>query len=622
MNRLTVTALVLSSWAVACGDDMSGNSGGGDSTGAATPSSSGAGAGASTAPFAACGGLIVKSDGTIDAAEYVEQARLWDAATIDCRLGPGYDDFDHAGEPAPPTAWEREHVDNPDGYLCKRYELSGPCQDGACDYGSTAGQALFAAPPGQPGVDRVQTYAYEAGTICQSPQQGGWLGGPHPDPALTQWESELGRALLLPNGFHQTEAYQTNGGILIFPDGLVGATGNQTSGGSNPKLVLPPNKVPTAVAVTGYNEFALVTVWDTDALKGQLAVIALRADMPQAFSVPYFALPNEAGFKNLHLMGYIDLPDMATPTAIAAMGNNGSTPGGKVIGFDFGNQNDPTKNIATSAAAREAFARDDYERWVASSGSAVIASRWENKVTFVDLKPLFQFVRSRYFTDEATLAASVVQSDWPYTFDTNPEAAPTVVTTIAVEHPTAMRVGNMQESFAEGLELSLHAFVGTASGEVKVFDITGFELEAPRPIPAASVTEIASALAGRNITGMRSVGHENKSVLVVSRGDRVVQWLSIENDTFSVVRELRDSRMIDPVVVDANDRGPVVTVGEFAGQKILNYRVGPTEDNGHKPPANHGCGPDGADATCTEAEFGGEIALPAPVFYVGTTNVN
>ena len=57
---------------------------------------------------------------------------------------------------------------------------------------------------------------------------------------------------------------------MTFPDGLVGATGNQTSGGSNPRAMLPPNKVPTSVVVTGYNELALVTVWDTETFQGQV----------------------------------------------------------------------------------------------------------------------------------------------------------------------------------------------------------------------------------------------------------------------------------------------------------------------------------------------------------------
>lgn len=603
----------------ACGSDDTRSSAGGG-TGSGTTTGTGT---LPDVPYAACGGAIFEPEsGALDPAEYRRQARLWDKATIDCRLGPGYASLHPDDTEDFPTAWEPAHEPGT-GYLCRTaFELSGAC-DGGCDYGSTSGQVLYAPEStSEPGIDRAQTYAYENGTICESPQAGDWLGGPHPDPAVVQWATELGHPIGWPNAFHQTEMYQTNGGILTFPDGLVGATGNQTSGGSNPHLVLPPNKVPTAVFVTGYNEFALVTIWDTDTLTGQVAVFALRADSPGAFSVPYFALPNEAGFKNLHLMGYIDLPDMATPTAIAGIGNNGSTPGGHAIGNEFANKDDPTKNIATSEQARMDFARDDYERWVANAGQAVVASRWENEVTFLDLRPLFQFVRNAYFTTQEKFDESAGQDTWAYTFDTSPEARPVIVTTLPVTAPTALRVGNMLSGFADGLEKSLHAFVANLDGEVHLFDISGFGEDGPRPVPATSVTEIAMVQAGKNITSMRRSGHANTGVLVASRGDRAIQWLTVQPEAFVISRTLRDSRIVDPVVVDPSDRGPVVTVGDFAAGKILNFRVGRTENNGGKPPADYGCGPGGMDTECEDFEFGGELSFPGAVYYVGTSNVN
>ena len=57
----------------------------------------------------------------------------------------------------------------------------------------------------------------------------------------------------------------------------------------------------------------------------------------------------------------------------------------------------------------------------------------------------------------------------------------------------------------------------------------------------------------------------------------------------------------DPVVVDPNARGPIVTIGDFSASKILNFRTGPTENNGGKPPANYGCGMGGQDATWLKA---------------------
>jgi hypothetical protein len=446
-----------------------------------------------------------------------------------------------------------------------------------------------------------------------------------PDPGLTTWATALGRPVLLPNGFNQTEYVQTNAGIMIFPDGLLGATGNQTAGDTKPFFQFPANKVPTAVALSTYNEFAFVTIWDTDEIKAQIAVFALRADKPEAFSVPYFALPNEAGFSAIHLMGYIDLPDMLTPTAIAVSGDNGNTPGGHVPGFEFGNQSDPEQNIMTSQAARDGLAREDYERRVPMAGQIVVASRWEDKITLLDMRPLAQFVRSIYFGPDDALRQSAAAKDvWPFTFASSPEAMPVVVTTLSTPHPTVVRVGNQPGNQADGdLRGPLKAWVGNVDGEVRVFDITGFAHDAPRPVPPGSVVELAVAQAGRNITSMTRQG--GSQVLVASRGDRRIEWVGIAEDdpgTLKVLRTLRDSRFDDPVIVDASDRGPVVTIGDFNGKNLLNFRVGRTEGTGGKPPADYGCGPDGGDVDCVDFEFGGALAVPGTPFYIGTTNVN
>lgn len=578
-------------------------------------------------PFAACGGAIFDAEsGELNVEEYKKQARLWDRETIDCRLGPKFGELEPVDAEARPTAWEPPHTVAADPkYLCQTYELSGACE-GSCDYGSTSGQVLYAPDEvNGTGVDRIQNYAYENGRICESIQQGGWLGGPHPDPGLTTWTQALGRPVLLPNGFAQTEYVQTNAGIMIFPDGLLGATGNQTSGDTKPFFQFPAHKVPSAVAVSTYNEFAFVTIWDTDEIKAQLAVFALRSDKPEAFSVPYFALPNEAGFAAIHLMGYIDLPDIKTPTAIAVSGDNGNTPGGHVPGFEFGNQNDPTQNIMTSQTARDGLAREDYERRVPMAGQIIIASRWENKITLVDMRPLAQFVRAVYFSDDDARRQSAAAKDvWPFTFENSPEALPVVVTTLDVEHPTTVRINNQGGgSDPADLRKPLKAWVGNLAGEVRIYDIGGFAHDAPRPVPPASIVEIAKVQAGRNLTSMTRRG--GNQVLVASRGDRRIDWVGIAEDdkaNLKVLRTLRDTRFDDSVLVDASDRGPVITIGDFTGKRLLNFRVGRTEGNGNKPPADFGCGPDGSDSECTDFEFGGALDVPGTPFFVGTTNVN
>lgn len=609
-----------------------GGSESGDTGSASTPTGTGDATGDATGepppggPFAACGGAIFDEGGVIDEAEYVKQARLWDRPTIDCRLGPKFADLNpEPGEDTRPTAWEPAHTPSNGGYLCPFYELSGAC-DGGCDYGSTAGQVLYAPDDvNGTGVDRIQNYAYENGTICESIHSGGWLGGPHPDPGLPTWQQALGRPVLLPNGFSQTEYVETNAGIMIFPDGLVGATGNQTAGDTKPFFQLPANKVPSAVAVSTYNEFAFVTIWDTDAIKGQIAVFALRADKPEAFSIPYFALPNEAGFSAIHLMGYIDLPDMRTPTAIAVSGDNGNTPGGHVPGFEFGNQNDPAQNIMTSQAARDGLAREDYERRVPMAGQIVVASAWEDKVMFLDMQPLAQFVRSVYFGPDDALRQSAAAKDvWPFTFETSPEAMPVFVATLEVPHPKVVRVNNQGAgSDAADLRKPLKAWVGDLEGKLHVFDISAFAMEAARPIPPASITEIATVQVGRNLTSMTRQG--NNQVLVASRGDRRVEWVGVTDEDLGAVKVLRtlvDTRFDDPVVVDPSDRGPVVTIGDFTGKQLFNFRVGRTEGNGGKPPADYGCGMGGVETECENFEFGGGLALPGTPFFVGTTNVN
>lgn len=579
-----------------------------------------------TAAFAACGGAIFDAaTGKLNDAEYERQARLWDRKTIDCRLGPGFAAL-HAGEKdgPRPTAYEPPHETSSGSYLCPTHELSGSCT-GNCDYGSTAGQVLYAPDDAaKPGVDRIQNYAYEKGTICESIQSGSWLGGPRPDPGLPVWAAKVGHPVTLPNGFSQTEFWETNAGIMIFPDGLVGATGNQTSGDSKPYFELPKNLVPTAVAVTTYNEFAFVTVWNTDTMKGQVAVFALRADTPEAFSIPYFALPNEGGFKAIHLMGYVDLPDMATPTAIAVSGDNGNTPGGHVPGFEYGSQTDPTKNILTSADARSALSREDYERRVPMAGQAIVLSRWEGKATFLDLRPLAQFVRSVYFgTDDARRQSAAAKDVWPFTFENAPEAMPLVVATLSTPAPTVARIGNQANTNEQDLRKPLKAWVGNLSGEVRIFDVSSFVEDAPRPIPKDGIQEIGVVQAGRNLTSMTRQGSD--SVLVVSRGDRRIDWVGIPEDdkkSLKVLRTLRDSRFDDPVLADVSDRGPVVTIGDFTAQRLLNYRFGATENNGGKPPAAYGCGASGADTACDAFEFGGSFDLPGTPFFVGTTNVN
>lgn len=574
-------------------------------------------AGAPAGFFDACGGRIVdKVTGSIDPAEYRRQATLWDRATIDCRLGPKFTDLHPGVADDRPTAYQPPTAHDDKRYGGQDYQLGTidvNCHPPQCDYGSTVGQVFYAPDdPSDPGMDRVQTYDYEFATIAESPQQGGWLGGaPHPDPAVPIWEAALGRKVQGPPvGIGRTEYVETGDGIVAFVDGVVGTAGTQTSGSTNPYLVLPKNKVPTAVAVTSYAEFALVTVWDTEALKGQIAVIITRATKPGAFSIPYYGMPNEGGYVSLQLLGFVDLPDMATPTSIATSGNNGTLPGGHVIGFEL-------SDFVTNAAQRDVLRNDtDQERVLSSSGSAVVLSQWENKATFVDLRPLFQFVRNVYLTTPELLQQAANQTTWPFDFASHPEAMPVVVKTVALAQPKVARVGNTGKP--------LRAWIAQLDGTLSVFDISAINAAA-RPVPADSIDVLGTVQVGANPTALHvwpGVYSHNDGAVLSTRGDRSVEWIDATKDGLVRSRVLRDSRMNDPVDVDICDRANMVTVAEFTGKKIISYRFGKTEDNSAKKPDNYGCGPNGSDADCTSYECGGELAFPGTVFRIDTANVN
>ena len=109
--------------------------------------------------------------------------------------------------------------------------------------------------------------------------------------------------------------------------------------------------------------------------------------------------------------------------------------------------------------------------------------------------------------------------------------------------------------------------------------------------------------------------------IVVSRGDRALQWVRFSKDQGTITRELRDERMIDPVYAEIQDthgiETQVVTVADFKGRRVINYRCSPVvfATNGG---AKYGCGPKGTD----EFECGGVMPFPGCPIAVSGTNVN
>jgi hypothetical protein len=575
----------------------------------------GEGGGSGAGLFDACGGLIF-AGGTFSAAEYEKQATKWDRAAIDCRLGPKFAHYhpndDDSGRP---TAPELPLTPNAGGYLCPAFDHDTP---GPAGYGSTSGQVAYAPDQvGDPGLDRLQTVGWEGSGQCYQPLQSDHLGGAHPDGAISQWTAS-GIAPGVPIAKARTEHGETGDGVVIFSNGLVGTTGTQTSGSSHPTAQLPAHKVPTAVSVTNYNELALVTVWDTKELKGQVAVFALRAGKPEAFSIHLFAAPNEGGFDAIQLLGYVDLPGMKTPTSISATGNNTGRDGHPWV-------DDPSNPHAYQGVGT-IFADLSWDGMLANSalyvwvsdpksgpglfgnaGGAMIASAWEDEVVFLDLAPLFTFVRKVYVdpiankTDQALYTQATAAGPWPFDFTTNPEMMPKVVATISVPHPTVVRLGLAPRGGQTGFASKLLGWVGALDGHVALFDASSLAGQGSAD-PIAKLTEVQ---ADPNPTSLH-LTNNNDAAFLVSRGNRSVQWLSAGAAALTVDRTFRDARVDDPVATDNNQRvGNLVTIGDFSSGQVLDFESSCPSDGG----------------ACTYA-FDGALAFPGKVYLVDTANVN
>ncbi len=617
VSMLTALSALVVLASGACSSSPSSSSAGGGATGGGGHSSGpGSGGGASDVPFAACGGKIYDAQGAFDPAEYKRQAGLWTRAAIDCRLGPKFDHYhpgdDDKGRKTAPLVPLTPHDG---GFLCPAFDQDTP---GPAGYGSTSGQVGYAPDdPKDPGLDRLQTVGWEGAGQCWQPLQGDQLGGDHPDAALAGWLT-AGLAVGVPIAKARTEHGETGDGVVIFSNGLVGTTGTQTSGSSHPTVELPKSKVPTAVSVTNYNEFALVTVWDTDASKAQIAVFALRANQPTSFSIHLFGAPNEGGFDAMQLLGYVDLPDdFRTPTAISATGNNTQRNGHPWI--DDPSDPHAYQGIGTmftdlSYAAMSA----NSALWVWESdpktgeglfgdaGGAIVASAWEDKVAFVDLAPLFAFVRSVYVEplqnqdNQALYDKATGTGAWPFDFTTNPEMKPKVSTTARVTHPTVVRLGLTPNGGTTGVQADLLAWVGALDGTIALFDASTLTGKgAPTPFK-----QVAKVKADPNPTSLH-LTNNNDAAFVSSRGNRSVQWLSVSATGVTVDRTFRDSRVDDPVATDNNQRvGNLITIGDFTSGKVFNYEAI--------------CADDG---TCTYG-FDGELKFPGAVYFVDTANVN
>jgi hypothetical protein len=549
------------------------------------------------------------------------------------------------------------------------WQVGGP--PSACgyngDYSSNMGQATYVAdsPTTNYGVSVLINLQQAYDTYVEKPQYP-WLYGSSPtdprigpavDPNLNDYNS-AGLPAQYPIAVERCHGFEgwCVEDIIAFQSGLLATFGTNTSRGKV-TLQLDPGKVPTAISVTDAGEFALVTVWDTVNLKGQVAVIALATSCPGCglpIGGDWTAL--EPGLRNygrytfMKLLGYIDLPGMMAPTGISASSNLSPhlVNQGWLTCADGSGNCQPYQLPLDIETNRQTFITGGSGAHggvnasaITRSGFAVVISKSEKKAIFIDLKPLFQGFHDQYFTSlsnfQLTQTIGLAANQWPLAFSYAPSFTPTIVKTVSfTDTPTAVAVA---------MSTVDRAWIATEDGTLHIWSVGGYgDNTASSPTQIAEVGSVPGV--GNNPTSIAYIFHDwanaggygegviNHEVIITSRGDRAINWVSFANDnnSGSITRTLRDSRLIDPIASEDNDNhgteSYLLSVADYGGKQVANYRYGnvifwTNIGNSRGTGTGQACQP---SAPCTilgggQFEFGGRWMAPGKVFHFTSADV-
>jgi hypothetical protein len=611
--------------------------------------------------FAECGGRIFDASGELDEAEYDRQARLWDRDAIDCRLGPTWDELHPGAADERPTLFEppvdASRVCGGDvAFQTYEYGLTG-C-DQACpggmgfDYLSTSAQLGYVPDePAQWGVDRLTTFGVVASLVAVRPQFGPPRERTHPDEDLfsPMWPERgfmSGQPIAISRN-HLSGGYRGHQGLAVFDDGFVGGVGTITDGVSGGLAILqvgfrfPDHLVPTDVAITSHNELALVTLWDTNEHVGRLGVFAMHSNFP-LFDLQtwwYVGLPSSGAFTGMKYLGAIELP-IRTPTSLAVATNgiqaNGPhATGGRRLG-EFGligeSGCDPAVASQFSLEVAEPGQLADI---VASKGYAIVASRWEHEVVLVDLEPLLGALRNAYLEDTEFCNTHVApahvwtgeaegiggnpgsrqfdgEDRWPYPFVRETTEGPTLAPPVVAETFEVVAPIDVEAGMERDGEQAPRAFVLTGDGTVQVIRVERLMSFWPTREASTAAPSLGPVVDVCDHPTAMTLENSNDELVLACRGDRVVQTIAIDDAGGTVAGEISDAMLDDPVAVETNDRGPILTVADFHGRQVVNYMTGDVAFS---------C----ASVTLEEAgvaQRGGAMAVEGTPFLLSGANVN
>lgn len=591
---------------------------------------------------AALPGDVVNAAGNVVASAYTAMAAVMSADEgITYRFGPP------STLPPASNTW---HVrpNNPRIYASDGgdWQVGGPDTPDVGDYFANFGNVAFVAdqPETYVGVASIQTLVQSFNTFTQRPQPVPLWAGPNPDPDnfdgvddLNGWLLSARKPVAIGRG-HGRPGWNSES-VVVYQDGLIASAIGSNTAMNMTSTRLPPNKVATSVAITNSNEFALITVWDTAELKGQIAVVALtglaqgctladpdcgdfgwgewRAARP--------GLSNRGNFGFMKIVGYVDLPaSMKAPTSIVA--TTGWNPwDGRVrdLNGDWSSEYLMPLDVEVN---RQTFVNGINTVAYAHGGVAIVASKSEKRVAFIDLEPLFAYYKSMYF---GTLANFQQTQDvgpgvnqWPFQ---TPQASLPVVLQVETlpSKPTAVS--------ATLFDANLRGFVATEDGTMRIYDLVGYG----NGNGSGAITQTSTVQVGANPTSISYYkGGEqdiNMGMIVLSREERAMRWvnLSANHNTATVVNTLTDSRLVDPIMIEDNEnhgtQGWVVAVADYTGRSVRQYRWGPviffTNPGACQPPNGCGLGPNNEPSSVYPFEYGGAMTLPGKPWAITSANV-
>jgi hypothetical protein len=595
-----------------------GGAGAGSGTGGANGGTGGTGANGGTGGTGGTGaigdagavvpGTVVDDKGRLNCIAYRKLAADY-PALIDYLNGPAYAAF-HPADVATSTVFDRANS----GRYC-----FGDCETKAVDWTGYSGQVLHVEDG--PGVSRTRLiwskhtghggtqfahlyYLAPVNNPMGADSDAWYTSVVDPSVDAPAWKAANGGASLSkPVAIGRGRVTWSNNGILAFHGGLVGAVGSGNSSDQFPFAKLGPNEVPTDVAVTNNSEFAFVTVWDTAACAGRVAVFV---PTPRDGFLP--GLPNAGFFSALKFLGYVELP-FGAPTRISAS-------------VDFAQwMSSPSKDaqaeLATQNGRNAWAAGTDEVHSAAKSGFALVASRDENQVAVIDLEPLIAYYRSMYFGTQTnydqTTKPGPAANEWPFSFGMAEAAKPKVEEVLHVSRPSVVVTGFPigDRSYTDA-KFAMKAYVAGVDGDLRAYDAGGLASDGP----ATPLMPLGTRPLCKNPTRVDygRGGRSRDGLVFACRGDRKIVFVDGGGTS---ERALEDSRLDDPVAVSLGDsRGAsVVSVANFSSRKALNYLTSPVDAWGAAI-----FGGLGADGTA-KFEFTGSVELIGKPFDVSSAEV-